>query len=677
MKKTFTVRPIALAVLALTCHSALAEPITIYITSVVTTPSSDEVLTVDLDPKAPYQPIPASDGASFLKNVPGFSMVRKGGTDGDPVLRGLSGSRLPVLLDGMDFHGGCSSRMDPPTAYVFPESFDNVKIIKGPQTVAYGNGNSAGVVLFERDNSRIPEGVSGDISGTMGSWDRKDVVANVQASIDELYLKTALTHAESGNYEDGDGVEIHSKFERESATLIGGYRMDYNTNLEIDYITSRGEAAYADRTLDGSQFDRESYGLNFEKKNLSSVMKRLDVRLYHTDIDHVMDNYSLRADPAANNFSVMEVARNTDGFRVSSELSLSDAESLKVGADVRGDEHSSWMAMMGQKASQATADAALASATLTKDYESQFVGVFGEWTHRLEVASQMVSGFRADFWDADRWNSMNGAFVSDDSDALYSGFFRYENQLNPAVKTYLGFGHSERPMDYWEATKYNGLNATSSLNPEKTNQLDAGMLWHDSKIKASISSYYAKVDDYILVSSATDPDGRFSNDSTSYSSGNVDVTRYGVEGDVSYAVSPSTSLTTSLAYVRADNDTHDVPLAQTPPLEITAGVNHKIDKWSLGGLLRWVDEQDRIDTGYGTVVGVDLGEPTSSFMTVSLNGSYQASDSSMLSFGIDNLLDKTYSEHVSGDANDLFGDSSGLRVTEPGRTLWLKANIKF
>ena len=57
---------------------------------VITAPAATSPLQVTVDPKAPQQPIPANDGASFLKNIPGFSLIRKGGTDGDPVFRGLS-----------------------------------------------------------------------------------------------------------------------------------------------------------------------------------------------------------------------------------------------------------------------------------------------------------------------------------------------------------------------------------------------------------------------------------------------------------------------------------------------------------------------------------------------------------------------------------------------------------
>src|SRR5512135_3025876 len=90
---------------------------------VVTAPMMEEPLKVTTDPKQPRQPVPAHDGADYLKTIPGFTVIRKGGTDGDPVLRGMAGSRINILLDGETILGGCGMRMDPPTAYVFPASY--------------------------------------------------------------------------------------------------------------------------------------------------------------------------------------------------------------------------------------------------------------------------------------------------------------------------------------------------------------------------------------------------------------------------------------------------------------------------------------------------------------------------------------------------------------------------
>ncbi|MEW7001088.1 TonB-dependent receptor plug domain-containing protein [Serratia ureilytica] len=95
-------------------------------------------LTIVTSPKTPRQPVPASDGSDYLKTIPGFSQIRNGGTNGDPVFRGMFGSRLKILTDGSEMLGACPARMDAPTSYISPESFDLLTITKGPQTVLWG-----------------------------------------------------------------------------------------------------------------------------------------------------------------------------------------------------------------------------------------------------------------------------------------------------------------------------------------------------------------------------------------------------------------------------------------------------------------------------------------------------------------------------------------------------------
>ena len=120
-------------------------------TLVVTATAPSTPLTWVTDPRLPRQPVPASDGADYLKTVPGFAAIRNGGTNGDPVLRGMFGSRLNVLSNEGALIGACPARMDNPLSYIAPETFDRLTIIKGPQSVQWGPGASAGTVRFERE----------------------------------------------------------------------------------------------------------------------------------------------------------------------------------------------------------------------------------------------------------------------------------------------------------------------------------------------------------------------------------------------------------------------------------------------------------------------------------------------------------------------------------------------
>lgn len=117
---------------------------------VITAVQQDSPLTIITNPKQARQPIPASDAADYLKTIPGFSAVRGGGSNSDPVLRGMFGSRLKLLTNGGEMLGACPSRMDAPSSYIAPQNFDQLTVIKGPQSVAWGPGASAGIIRFDR-----------------------------------------------------------------------------------------------------------------------------------------------------------------------------------------------------------------------------------------------------------------------------------------------------------------------------------------------------------------------------------------------------------------------------------------------------------------------------------------------------------------------------------------------
>src|SRR5690606_1718446 len=141
------------------------------------------------DPKLPRQPVPASDGADYLKTIPGFTALRSGGTNGDPVLRGMFGSRIALLTNDGALSGACPSRMDNAMSYIAPETYDRLTVIKGPQTVLWGGGASAGTVRFEREIPYFDRpGVRAQGSVLAGSSGRNDQVLDLTAGTPRGYV---------------------------------------------------------------------------------------------------------------------------------------------------------------------------------------------------------------------------------------------------------------------------------------------------------------------------------------------------------------------------------------------------------------------------------------------------------------------------------------------------------
>jgi len=642
---------------------------------VVAAPRMSDPLVVANDPKAPQAPVPAGDGASFLKNIPGFNVIRKGGTSGDPVLRGLAGSRLNILLDGAEFHGGCGGRMDPPTAYVFPEAFDRVVVVKGPQTVRHGNGNLAGVVLFERDHKPFREpGMRAFASAMAGSWGRLDGIADATFGNPGFHLRALGTHSESDNYEDGDGSQVHSFYKRNSLTLAGGWTPDADTRIELSAVRSAARAAYADRGMDGSVFDRDGYGIKLEKTRISDILRRIDVEIHYNYIDHVMDNYSLRTRSAAN-FAWSNPDRTTQGMRARADLSLGAATTLTVGADRQKNSHTF------RSGSSPVAPPAIGSVARGEDFRSSIAGLFGEVTHVTGARGRLIGGMRHDRYAADRFTWNTGAANGSSDENLTGGFLRYEHDLADVPATvYVGLGRGERPMDFWEANSYNGLTAARRLAPEKNSQLDLGLVWSGTTLRGSISAYYSRIDDYVLTYRSTVqgpcPAGTLSGTTWSCSM-NVDAARYGMEADLAWRFANHWTLRGSYAHVRADNDTMDVPLAQTPPPELKFGLDWHNGPWNAAAQARVVASQNRVHARYGSIVGQDIGS-TPGFSTFAINGGYRIDKRFLLAAGIDNLFDRKYAEHISKAGAAIAGyNPATTRVNEPGRFAWVKLNMTF
>ena len=635
---------------------------------VVTAPQSSSPLTIVTDPRAPRQPIPAQDGADYLKTIPGFSVIRKGGVDGDPVLRGMAGSRLNILLDGQQILGGCGSRMDPPTAYVYPAAYDKITVIKGPQTVLYGPGNSAGTVLFERSTERRTPGIGLNASLIAGSFGRNDELADFAYYAGSGYGRATSTRSEMDDYRDGSGVAVHSSYRRWSANAALGWTPDDDTLLELSLAQSDGRAAYADRGMDGAKFRRENIGLRFERRHISPVIARIEAQAYRNYIDHVMDNYSLRSGAAMP--MAMNPDRTTEGGRVAATLALSDRNQLITGVDMQQNTHTNRGAMLGD---------AIPYQDKARVVDAKFrnIGVFGEFTHALDDAhdKRVIAGLRVDRWHAEDQRAESrqdtgGAPARDET--LRSGFGRYEHVLAALPLTlYAGLGYTERFPDYWELISKRSADLSSAFNTktEKTTQIDLGALYKSGALNLTASTFYNRIGDYIQIQSGIPMGARLVSISR-----NIDAESWGGEFGAAYALNRRWSVDGSLAYVRGNNRTDHTPLAQIPALESRFGLNYDDRILSFGALLRLVAKQDRFDIGKGNIAGQDLG-PSAGFGVFSLNGGWKPARGILLSAGVDNLFNKTYAEHLSRGGAMLAGYDQTLQINEPGRTVWVKAQF--
>ena len=149
---------------------------------------------VSVDTRAPAVAPRMTDGASLLKEIPNMGVVRKGQQAGDPVFRGLGGSRLAITANDQFLYGGCGIRMDTPTSYINPQAYDELVVTKGPQTVLKGPGLVAGAVEFVR-HPRVYDKFSTEFDGalSLGSFGYVDAFGDFAAGNPLVSLRAIAT----------------------------------------------------------------------------------------------------------------------------------------------------------------------------------------------------------------------------------------------------------------------------------------------------------------------------------------------------------------------------------------------------------------------------------------------------------------------------------------------------
>ncbi|HUH89629.1 MAG TPA: TonB-dependent receptor, partial [Lysobacter sp.] len=256
-------------------------------------------------------------------------------------------------------------------------------------------------------------------------------------------------------------------------------------------------------------------------------------------------------------------------------------------------------------------------------------------------------------------------------------FVRFEQDLGDLpLNWYAGIGHTERMPDYWELFSPDrgptgSLNAFAGTDTEKTTQLDIGLQYRTKRVDAWVSAYAGRIDDYILF--RYQPGGMMGPMS---SVSNVDAKIHGGELGIEYRPG-QWKLGGTLAHAWGANRDASTPLPQMPPLEARLSLGRDDGRWTFGTLLRAVAAQERIAPAQGSVVGQDLG-PSAGFATFAVNGGYRFNEKAQLTVGVDNVFDRTYSEHLNLAGNADFGyPADPVRIHEPGRTAWVKLNLTY
>lgn len=597
------------------------------------------------------QPIaPVADGGELLRELTGVSGSRMGGRGIDPVIRGQQQNRLNVILDGAYIFGACPNRMDPPTTYSAAESYDRVVVLKGNRSVIYGPGGSGGTVLFERERPAFDEqNYRGSVSaGYADNGEASTLAADLAAGSERGYIRFISDTADAGSYEDGAGDEVRSSYETESNALLLGARVAKRTWLEGSYEQVREQdVLFPGAGMDSPYSDADTWRLKLDHQPLMSSIQRVRAEIYRSDIDHLMDNYSLR--PAG----MMRMAAPTSSDTLGGRLlidSLLGGHELQWGIDHQQNYRE------GSRQRVMPSGMRMEVSALWPDVTLEQTGVFAEVTHYLAADSWLKAGARLDHVSADADRTQADDRASEDN---VSGLLVWNQRLNERYSLQSTLSRSVRTADaterYIDAGSWQG---NPDLDPEIHQQLELMLSAEAERLNWSLSGYVDRVDDFILRRN-----NRYYN---------VGAELYGIDAELAWQLDSNWRMRSGLSWVKGNNRDDDSNLSQIPPLTATLALDYRRDAFRAGADWLLVSRQSEVCLTGSDCGGQDIRK-TPGYGVINLRAGYDITENLAVDAGVDNLFDKRYADHLNRE--DLLGNA--VQVTEPGRSAWLRMVARF
>ena len=613
------------------------------------------------------------DAGTLLNQLPEISGIRKSGSYGmDPVMRGFKYDQLQVVVDGvMTASAACPNRMDPPTSQVPINMMEQVEIMKGPYALRYGNG-IGGTINFSSkspefdDTSRWDGRLSISSESNGGLFRTESMISNSG----KWYESSAfLSWSRGGDYEDGSGAKVSSGFDRVSYGLrtalkltdLQNLRFSVNRNVAKD---TEFASLAMDLISDETTMVQGEHHAFIDGKNL----RYWTSAIYYSYVDHFMSNELKPLNPRMVN-SGTSAETNNFGGRSEGTWLFGDTK-WYTGLDFRRE------AAKGTRSREMLMGPMTGMIFYDNAWQNGFIqkyAFFAEMERQFNLSkfsfSTRFGVEQADINDPDlkfeqQYNDLGN------SELLFGINTGYMIKHNQNVETGIWLGRvsrggslTERYINYFPVgvDPYEML-GNPAIKAETNNQIDVIGSLSLKNTKIDLNLFYSYVEDFITGEVAAGLVPRMSTSPGVRRYVNIEAAElYGGEFSVTFNAFDFTDHSFRVAYTVGHNLELDEPLAEIAPLDFRYRFGMDILNTSIRPELtiRHVLEQDRISPTFGE-------KSTDAFTKVDLRFSGNIYQNLRLIFGVDNLLDVTYSEHLNRAVS-----GSMIPIYAPGRNFYL------
>ncbi len=684
----------ALSSLALSSAAYAEDPLTDIIT-IHAAPMATELESV-----VTPEDLSAANGPAttrLVAQLPGAAAIDNGALSGQVQYRGLFGSRINIRVNGQTFASGGPNLMDPPLHYAPLPLVERIEIDRGVSPVRNGPGLGGGLdaVLKSSHFSDTPDWQY-DLTASGRSVDASYAIGGLVGYGAENLRWHALYALEEGDDVDfADGVIGGTQHNRLVYGLGGGARFgnhELGLDLRRNETGATGNPPFAmDIRYFDSDFARATYEGAFSAFTLNAFIS-------YSDIDHGMNNFSLRPAPAS-------PMRFRETYAVASDINAAVSASTAAMGGILS---------FGIDTSDAEHNVTITNPNNTNfflnsfpDIEMERTGGFVEWSGETVLGWNSELGLRADYHSARAGNASVGSavpgmprmlamnFNTEDrswDDVTLDAVGRFWRPLSDDLTLRFTLARKTRAPGYverfaWLPTPASGGLADGNtyvgdrdLEPETALIAEAGFDWQSGNAYARPTIYLRDIENYIqgvafdatpgVIDHPVEMVSGMNGDPTPLRFANVDARIYGVDLDFGYRLDENWRLDGVFTYVRGEREDIDDNLYRIQPATLQLGVTYETRDWAATLETVMAAEQDEVSA-------TNSEAPTDGYVLLNARGLWQVNERVSFSAGIENLLDQDYEQHLAGYNRNAGSDIAvGDRLPGSGRSFGLRVHIR-
>ncbi len=625
--------------------------------------------------------------AEYLKDEPGVAMTRDGIWATDISVRGIRGTGIVLMVDGnrLETATELSARM----SMIDQFDIERVEIIKGAASSMYGTGALGGIVNVITQNRKFRNDFyyTGSVGGFFNSVNKGSGTSiSFNAGANSWYAKIRGSFRAASATETPDGPIANSHYHDNSLSASVGFKPKENHEFELNYQLYRG----ADIGLPGgSAFaaaaiaryptaKREMYSAEYKFSEISSLLSNISIKYYHQlivrDAEVVLPTARLL--PYADH--------NNDGLQLVSNWFISNNYRFVLGVDA-------WQREMDSRRQRIVQNRTKDTTTITGERPvpiSKFRsgGLF--FQNEIDNIAQNLNiavGGRFDLINIKSEASYNPEYISvngavnnnppskkilwearDENNFSWSLNIASLYKITPQQQISFNFGKSFRSPSLEERFQFLDLGGlvklgNPALDPEEGWFYDLGYRFYSTGAMFKMNIYLNTLTNMVVESPGYTFQGRPATQMVNFGAAKI----FGFDLAFEVKLIKEVILYGMASAVRGEDSKKTENLPFIPADNGTLGLRVKaVDFADVAVEVVGVADQNKIAPAEKTTAGYGLLNLNITSKPVKLPyGEIK------FTLGVDNIFDRSYLNHLA--------TNRGLIKGEPGRNIYIKANITF